>query len=174
MNLTTDPLWPNLRSESSENPETNQLDPTIMPTNPPLSFQEFVQSLTGAEIHHFAATANFKAAGDTEFAEMKAHLVQRYQGINARHTFVDDHGQIFDCIPIEQQPGAKASGGQIATPPELPGAHPPAGTAHRPQLSADRQDPFGNAMSCPVGTVPTILRVLGSIIVTVWSSSVVT
>jgi hypothetical protein len=125
-----------------------------MPTNPPLSFQEFVQSLTGAEIHHFAATANFKAAGDTEFAEMKAHLVQRYQGINARHTFVDDHGQIFDCIPIEQQPGAKASGGQIATPPELPGAHPPAGTAHRPQLSADRQDPFGNAMSCPVGTVP--------------------
>src|SRR5262249_55616254 len=125
-----------------------------MPNPPLIRFKEFVQSLTKAEVEHFSPMASFRAESHSDFAEMKAHLVQRYEGVEARHTFVDDHGQIFDCIPIEQQPGAKVSGGQVATPPELPGARPRAETAHLPQLRADRTDRYGNAMSCPVGTVP--------------------
>ena len=43
---------------------------------------------------------------------MKGHILELYEKVEAPHSFQDETGAIFDCIPVEQQPalrGVKAS-----------------------------------------------------------------
>jgi hypothetical protein len=46
--------------------------------------------------------------------------VRHYTGVEAEQSFVDENGSVFDCIPIEQQPALRATGGRAATPSDLP------------------------------------------------------
>jgi hypothetical protein len=80
------------------------------------------------------------------------------------HSFVDENGSVFDCIPIEQQPALKQSGTAPAAPPDLPkptGAQAAQGLAEAPsqptehvvQLRADRKDQHGNTIHAPDGTI---------------------
>ena len=60
-------------------------------------------------------------AGEGAFAEMKAHTLGLYEGIDAgqvRRSFADAAGSIFDCIPVDQQPALRAS--RLAMPPSAP------------------------------------------------------
>jgi Neprosin activation peptide len=89
---------------------------------------------------------------------MKKHLTKLYQGVQVSHSFMDENGSVFDCVPIEQQPGLK---GSLFKAPDLPGTEGEGGSNENSipsqvesQLSPKRKDRFGNAMSCSTGTVP--------------------
>ena len=89
------------------------------------------------------------------FEEKRQHLLNLYSGVTVQHSFVDDSGQVFDCVPVAQQPALKKSAGPLATPPALPGkakalSAPVGGVV----LDGTRTDRFGNKMVCPPGTVP--------------------
>lgn len=128
-------------------------------------FNEFVESLSSARMEQFSIRPEAIVESADAFEAMRQYLVDRYQGVEARHTFMEGGGQIVDCIPIEQQPSLKGSGARIATPPVLPPpsqSYPPPDFAPQPrtlappQLSPDSRDRFGNQMWCPQGTIPMI------------------
>jgi hypothetical protein len=104
-----------------------------------------------------SARADSKVAHEDALEEMKAHILKLYDKIEAPHSFMDETGAIYDCIPVEQQPGLKGK-----SPPEAPDAPPTAGgqyEARKDSLTAsplgpDRKDQHGNVMQCPAGTVP--------------------
>jgi hypothetical protein len=79
-----------------------------------------------------------------------------YEGVSARHSFIEHGGSYVDCIPIDQQPGVRAAGGKIAEPPVFfsTSTPPTAAKPLEPQLRRGRKDSFGNEQHCPHGTIP--------------------
>jgi hypothetical protein len=122
------------------------------------AFRDFVNSLHVAAHANFAARSDAKVASADQFEEMKRHVARLYQGVDVAHSFADGNGQIFDCVPIQQQPAARRAGMlAVASPPDLPhpgGAVSTGESPVQPQLSATRKDAFGNTMACPPGTIP--------------------
>jgi hypothetical protein len=130
------------------------------------SFGEFHQKLLMARHEQFRGQAHAKVKNRAAFREMKDHLADFYDGVEVQHSFVDENGQIFDCIPFEQQPAVRKSTTRIPQPPEPPS--PPGGYAGPPvaplePLRTGRQDRFGNNIECPPGTVPIRRMTLGEL-----------
>jgi hypothetical protein len=122
------------------------------------SFEEFHKATLTALHEHYQGRPHAKVRSREAFEEQKRYLLNLYQGVNVKHTFVDSGGQVFDCIPIDQQPALKMLGRPISKPPSLShlGSFEPRATRAMeifPPLSPDRKDRYGNAMSCPQGTV---------------------
>jgi len=124
-------------------------------------FNEFYAELQRAELAQYASRPETRVRSDAAFAEQKQHLLGLYAGVNAAHSFVDAGGQVFDCIPADQQPALKKHGGKLAAPPAVPTVPKAPGVPAAPTRGADaaalvpaRRDAFGNEMSCPAGTVP--------------------
>jgi len=127
------------------------------------AFLDSVQSTTPAAL---ATSAETKVAHEDALAEMKAHILKLYDKTEAPHSFMDDSGAIYDCIPIEQQPALKGSHGSVPKAPDAPPALSDAPNAvGGPQeerndrliaspLGPDNKDRHGNAMHCPPGTIP--------------------
>ncbi len=120
----------------------------------------YLDSIQSAAYAEYAAKARAKVVNEHAFAEMKAHILQLYQGVEAVNSFSDEGGGVFDCIPVEQQPALRGSTGRPLTPPTLP-----AGFGDEPDdaastsliespLRPDRKDQHGNLMYCPDGTIP--------------------
>src|SRR5579884_499522 len=97
-------------------------------------------------------------AHDAAREEMRQHILQRYEGVEVRHSFADGSAY-FDCVPVMQQPSVRKLGldGTAAEPPkELlardgasndPAAEGPTSPALR--VGADAAvDEFGNATGC--------------------------
>lgn len=134
-------------------------DPTGFP-----SLRAFLGSLQSARYSDFTARAGSKVAHEDAFAEMKAYILQLYENTEAQHSFMDEGGGIFDCIPIEQQPALRGSSGPVPQAPDLPPLppHEAFGGPHSAQedslsassLGPDRKDWHGNVMHCPPGTIP--------------------
>ncbi|HEY7081404.1 MAG TPA: neprosin family prolyl endopeptidase [Nitrososphaeraceae archaeon] len=129
--------------------------------NKSLSFPEFLNSLQSAKHLDFSAKLGGKVSDETEFSKMKEHLFDHYKGVEVLHSFVDDDGSIFDCMPIEKQPSVLHLGQSVAKPPEFPQKERKAGpseygkaTMVSSPLKPNLKDKFGNAMSCPSGSVP--------------------
>ena len=61
---------------------------------------------------------------------MKAHILKLYDKTEAPHSFMDESGAIFDCIPIEQQPALK---GIVGSRPKGARRSPPGGGGGGPQ-----------------------------------------
>ena len=121
---------------------------------PFLSFRDFKNSLTASRQE---ALAEPMATEQPSLAEMRQHLIRMYESVDAAHSFMDASGQIFDCIPIEQQPALKGTGGRPAAPPDLStpgGSHQEAPAKPAAQMKGAQQDRFGNSTRCPEGTVP--------------------
>src|ERR1022692_3764158 len=119
-------------------------------------FREFVDSLSSAR-HEDVGGAPGVASGTAQFEAKKQHLVNMYAGVTSAHSFMDDNGQIFDCIPVREQPSLKGTGAEAVAPPDLPSPGPVAPRAEaqaavQPQLRPERVDRFGNQMNCPDGT----------------------
>ncbi|MBV8056917.1 MAG: neprosin family prolyl endopeptidase [Deltaproteobacteria bacterium] len=86
---------------------------------------------------------------------MKRHLIERYEDLTVTHSFADESGQIFDCIPVRQQPSLKGTDITVAEAPDLPSPQTRGdAAAAQPPLRPDRADMHGNAMWCPPGTIP--------------------
>jgi hypothetical protein len=122
---------------------------------PPLG--AFLAAVRTARYEDYAGIGVTDAAA---FAEMRAHLLSMYQGVEperVRHGFADANGSIFDCIPVEQQPGLQ--GGPRPLPaaprPPLPGDAAGAGDRRGEGASASGRDqPGPTTAACPPGTIP--------------------
>jgi hypothetical protein len=98
-------------------------------------------------------------ANPTSFGRIRQHILDMYQGVQVRHSYLLG-SQIFDCVPIEQQPAVRIQGGGIA--PAPPPLAPPDTAQNRPsgqaaatqQLQASGSDAFGNALQCEEQTIP--------------------
>src|SRR5215471_15660517 len=90
-------------------------DPTGFP-----SLRAHLESLQSATHGQYALRAGSRVAHEGAFAEMKAHILELYKGVEARHSFMDESGAIFDCVPIEQQPSLRGSAGKVPVAPALP------------------------------------------------------
>ncbi|WP_027156495.1 neprosin family prolyl endopeptidase [Methylobacter luteus] len=140
--------------------------------NPIPAFHDFVQSLYSARYDEFRAREQAKVESPEAFEEMRQHLLNLYEGVEAPHTFLESEGQIVDCIPAEQQPSLKNSGHKLLAPPSEPPPVPvetyskPKGPTSQyrkvppPQLHPDYFDCLGNQMWCPEGTIPIIRTTL--------------
>ena len=126
------------------------------------SLNAFVDSVQSAQHSDYREQASARVAHDAAFDEMRSHVLDLYQGVEAPHSFMDEYGGIFDCIPIEQQPALRGSGESIPDAPDLPPVATGSGEDEVdqqdrravPAFGPDRADSFGNVMNCPEGTVP--------------------
>jgi hypothetical protein len=150
-----------------------------MAANDPIGivpFRQFVDSLQQVQAEQHLALAESRARDTGAVREMHSHLVRHYSGVDAVHSFSDENGSVFDCIPVEQQPALRQQGAAArpATPPDLPPASPdtraaaraPAvdrPTEHVVQLHPDRQDQYGNVMHAPGGTIPMRRLTMGNL-----------
>jgi hypothetical protein len=138
-------------------------DPTGIP-----SLSKFIESLQSAKHREFATRPESRVAHKDAFSEMREHVLGLYEGVEAPHSFIDETGAIFDCIPIEKQPSLRGSKDRVPTAPDLPplasdvtprtrsteGSEERSDYPAETELARERSDAFGNAMYCPEGTIP--------------------
>lgn len=124
-------------------------------------FNSFLENTRTASIVDFAGPAS-KVKNDASLEEMRQHILSLYSGVEIKHSFVLNSSH-FDCVPIAQQPGAKALGGKaIASAPPESIAKPQGGAddeadraSPATQLGTAKQaDEFGNSIGCEQGTIP--------------------
>lgn len=126
---------------------------------PFIEFRAFYESIDLATFDDYSTRRDSHVRFGA-FSEMQRHLHRTYDGVEVVHSFEDDNGQVFDCIPIEHQSSLKGTSATIAVPADLTQIG--AATRSRPsgialgadQLRADRTDRFGNIMWCPNGAIP--------------------
>jgi len=53
------------------------------------------------------------------FHEMTSYLYNMYEEIESVHSFEDPAGQVFDCVPIAQQPSLRGSSAAVPRAPDL-------------------------------------------------------
>jgi hypothetical protein len=121
-------------------------------------FNDFIQSVKGANSTHFVARPGFKVKDSAAFEEMRQYILSMYRGVDVRHSYVLG-SQTFDCIPINQQPSLQAPGqSQIASePPSDVGGSPSTNLSQLPlsQLPLGQtKDKFGNTLGCEDRTIP--------------------
>ena len=73
----------------------------------PLS--DFLRSVETAQYASYAALPQARVRDTVAFEEMRAHILSRYADVGVVHSFTDSAGQVFDCIPAEQQSGWRPS-----------------------------------------------------------------
>ena len=124
-------------------------------------FKQFLAAVHDAKHADYVARTASKVTREQSFAEMKGHILKLYEKTDVTHSFVDENGSVFDCVPIEQQPSLKGTQARVPSAPELPYVERPAGASDErkdipvtPQLGENRRDPHGNVMLCPAGTIP--------------------
>jgi len=130
------------------------------------SLKRFRDSVNSAKYTGLLSRAETKVAHEDAFAEMKGHILNLYEKTDARNSFMDESGAIWDCIPVEQQPALRGSKGSVPKAPDAPPAMPAgpqaAGGPHEEwkehriasPLDPDQEDRHGNVMYCPPGTIP--------------------
>jgi len=119
-------------------------------------FSEFKSGLRSARHEQFAELKQTKNKNPDHFEAMRQHLLHYYDQLDAKHSFKDPTGQVWDCIPIEQQPSLKKTGKSIAEPVDIPGGlkKRKEKKLHSSFLNQGLKDDEGNAVSCPAGCIP--------------------
>jgi Neprosin len=115
-------------------------------------FNTFLSSVKSAKYKSFAAAKSSSKA----FAQMRSYVLNTYQGVKVTHSYYADDSY-FDCVVTATQPAVRALGvTKLATPPTLAtkAAGKSQGSAAASPLSLGKKDVYGNAISCPQGTIP--------------------
>ena len=124
---------------------------------------EFLRTVDVAKHEQFVGRPTVKVANEAALTAMKAHILSLYRGVEARNSFEDENGSVFDCIPVSQQPALKG-----ASPAEAPSMPPlrakpaaeatPTGerrtAAATSPIAAGQKDRYGNERVCPAGYIP--------------------
>jgi hypothetical protein len=123
------------------------------------SHDAFARVTADANLNNFRHYPHVRVAGTVAFKEMQDYIAVRNANIDVIHSFEDAAGQIFDCIPIEQQPGLRGNPHPVASPPDLTtagrGRQPRLGAPAAPRpLSYASRDRHGNPQQAPAGTIP--------------------
>jgi hypothetical protein len=124
-----------------------------------IKHDRFRDLLEGAHFDGYKTDPNARVSDAEQFARMRAHLMKLHAGVDVEHSFVDQTGQVFDCIPINQQPSLKGRQDKIPEPPSLldvAGARPAAATTRTTASQRDSSglDRYGNTTECPPGHIP--------------------
>jgi len=119
----------------------------------------FIRIVSSAQLSQFQHHPHLRVAGRAAFEEMQMYLTRRHAGVDVVHSFEDSSGQVFDCIPIEQQPGLRGTTGPILSPPDLRsgsfGDQTQTGPVAAPKpFQAAPRDRHGNPQQAPPGTIP--------------------
>jgi hypothetical protein len=77
----------------------------------------FLRISSDAGLNQYRDHLHIRVAGSAAFKEMQDYISARNANMDVVHSFEDSPGQIFDCIPIDQQPGLH--GKPIAKAPDL-------------------------------------------------------
>ncbi|HEX6099310.1 MAG TPA: neprosin family prolyl endopeptidase [Thermoanaerobaculia bacterium] len=113
------------------------------------SFTSFVAATRAAAPDAYVGRDGFAVANAAEMRRMQAHLAALYEGVTSSRAVRDSAGTLFDCIPIERQPGLRG-GKPLLTPrmPTLPSG--PAGEGAGPRGRAIQP----NSVGCGARTIP--------------------
>ncbi len=125
------------------------------------SFVSYLDTVRAASIEDYRGKPNTKVESAPAFEDMRAHVLHMYDGAAVVSSFVLDESYV-DCIRIESQPSVRELGiKQIAKPPlgSTSGVKvdvkAPGGLRYADSpLKHGLKDRFGNAISCPDGTIP--------------------
>jgi hypothetical protein len=97
----------------------------MSPLPEPQAFDDFrrsIQATTLEEVHAVPDTAVESAAA---LEEMRAFLLDQYDGVEVERSFVDDTGRTVDLVPPEYHPAVKRAGqGAVAEAPAAPPSSP--------------------------------------------------
>src|SRR6202000_1257486 len=74
---------------------------------------------TGRDGRFSPVAGGVKVRTPDHFEKMRDHILRQYEGISVEHSFEDEAGQIWDCVPIGQQHSLKHSGAPLAKPIDL-------------------------------------------------------
>lgn len=124
-----------------------------------ISHDAFARITADANLNHYRHYPHVRVAGAGAFKEMQDYIAARNANVDVIHSFEDASGQVFDCIPIEQQPALHGNPHAIAKPPDLTtagrGRQPRLGAPAAPNpLSGAPLDRHGNPQQAPAGTIP--------------------
>ncbi|MEK8033492.1 neprosin family prolyl endopeptidase [Ideonella sp. DXS29W] len=138
------------------------------------SLADSLAQLDSEQISEFIGRPGARVRDAAQFERMKTYLRTHYEGVVARHHFELSPGEVFDCVDMLTQPGARRHGltaaNWVSKPSLLPVEAPAAADEvaqeaapqDRPQrdpgifLSAARGevDAEGHAKACAKGTIP--------------------
>jgi hypothetical protein len=127
-------------------------------------FSDFLEEVSGVAFRSYVFRPASRVRTAKSFEDMRQHLLEMYTGVDVRHSFLLAT-DVFDCVPILQQPTARHFGLQsIATePPPMPspgGSRPNSASAGRSAIQNEQLGPeqkvdaFGNSLTCEIGTIP--------------------
>ena len=124
-------------------------------------FSDFVHSLSVAPADAYVGRSGAAVKSTGAFGAMRQHLVKMYSGVAVAHSFVRDD-QVFDCVPINDQPGMRLQKSKtVAEPPPSPpsdvlgqGHESGSPSVGETQGTADRPDALGRTQPCEDGTIP--------------------
>lgn len=115
-------------------------------------FSAFIRATAGAQYQPHSAAAVPNAAA---FDQMRSYILATYRGVKVAHSYVFG-GSYFDCVTILSQPTVRDLGvRKVAAPPAAaPAMGRQTGRALASPLTLGLSDSYGNAVSCPTGTIP--------------------
>jgi hypothetical protein len=126
-----------------------------------ISFSDFYNSIQFAKEEQFKSEVGKKMAKEDTFSDMRTYLIGHYKEVEVVHSFMDENGSVFDCIPIEKQPALKNLRQSVAKAPDLPELQSKSDSKedrYIPNIgsttSSNLKDKFGNDMVCPPGSIP--------------------
>ena len=123
------------------------------------SLKDFVDSIRSLKYQDFLARnlPESKVAKEDHFTDMQAYILNLYDKTEALHSFMDEGGAIYDCIPVEQQSSLRGSRGGVPSAPDAPEVEAARGPKDERQdslivspLGPDKKDRFGNVMHMPL------------------------
>ncbi|MGO9077886.1 MAG: neprosin family prolyl endopeptidase [Streptosporangiaceae bacterium] len=128
-----------------------------------VSFSTFMKTTAGARYSTFQTAGHAAAVRSPQaFSQMRSYIVSTYRGVKVEHSFVLG-GTYFDCVTVKSQPTVRDLRlARIAAPPAAAPAGHRGGKAVRSLLARGLRDRYGNAISCPAGTMPMLRMTLGA------------
>lgn len=76
----------------------------------PQGFDNFIKSVASAEYDEYRSLPGSEVESKVAFEEMRKYLLDLYGHIGVVASFVEDDGQVVDCIPVDQHPAVKRWG----------------------------------------------------------------
>ncbi len=87
------------------------------PQSKVISFDKFIRDVRKADAHKFLTKPGSKIRDAGSFEEMRQYILSFYRGVHVQHSY-SAGPQIIDCVPINEQPSARAGGRKIASEPD--------------------------------------------------------
>jgi hypothetical protein len=131
----------------------------------PQPFDQFLQSVASANYEDYRNMPGTAVENAAAFDEIRAYILDRYKDMRADASYVENDGQIIDCIPAELHPAASEWNDYTSEPPAPPTPTDPESTGGGPPRPASpaikelrnmiAQPQFRDATNTiPAGTTP--------------------